>query len=238
MCLKIKKQIIAAGIISALVIFSGCISDDSKKLQDTEFEPAKKDNLTGYVNVSNTNTEIEPIPGKEENFTGENDTLFTDEENLSESQPASKQKPYGEDAIYINYDPVIIYGSLPGSREIEYIKEDKVIFKFLYSERCPVCKSALPSVPKIKEEFGERVIVEEIDIYSKDAEIWRNGAKEYIDAERFPFTLSIGMNSLIDDEVELYLVSYTQGFNAGTYEHWKRNICGQFRDKPGNCEGL
>lgn len=229
-------------MVAVIVFFTGCITDDSSMQEIPEPEPDKKDNKTDYANVSNI-TEIkennsEQVVEEKENITIEAGNLTADKEDKAiekEDKPAVNEKPYGKDAIYISHDPVIIYGSLPESQEIRYIKEDKAIFKFLYSSRCPVCKRALPSVPEIKKEFGERVIVEEIDIYSKDAEKWRNAAREHIDAERFPFTLSIGLNCLIDNEIQLEFVSYTQGFGGGTYEQWKRNICGQFRDKPENC---
>jgi len=235
MYMKIKEHVIAIVIITAIVSVGGCISDDSKEFKTIELESEKESNQT----VS------EPVFDKEkENITKEDTTKDTkkdiefvlDEENLTENKSGSKEKPYGEDAIYISYDPVIIYGSLPKSQEIEYIKEDKVVFKFLYYSRCPICKRALPSVPEIKKEFGERIIVEEMDVYSKEAEEWKGAAEEYINADRFPFTLAIGMNSLIDNEIRMEFVSYTESFNAGTYEQWKRNICGQFKDKPEACK--
>lgn len=239
---KIKKRIISVLMMAVIVFFAGCISDDSGMQQLPKPESDKKDNKTDYVNVGNI-TEIkennsEQVIEEKENITSEAGNLTEDKENNTvekEDKPILNDKPYGEEVIYISHDPVIIYGSLPETQEIRYIKEDKVIFKFLYSSRCPVCKRALPYVPEIKKEFGERVIVEEINIYSKDAEKWRNAAREHIGAENFPFTLSIGMNCLIDNEIKLEFVSYTQGFGGGTYEQWKRNICEQFRDKPENC---
>jgi len=259
--IAIKKQIIAACIIVAVVILAGCMSENSGNPEKVELKSVKEispevsetasnatgtgeENITpekaGLTPVEKDNSVKEDTP-VEKDTPVENDTPVAEKESFitnespAKDQPGLNEKPYGEDAVYISTDPVIIYGSLPEQQEIGYIKEDKVIFKFLYSSKCMVCKSAILSVPEIKKKFGERVIVEEMDVYGKENEKWKSGAKEYINAERFPFTLAIGMNSLEGGEINLELVSYTNGFDPGTYEMWKQNICGQFWDKPASC---
>jgi thiol-disulfide isomerase/thioredoxin len=271
--IAIKKQIIAACIIAAVVILAGCMSENSgnpekvelksvKEISPEVSETATNATGTGEENITPEKAGLTPFekdtpdendtsvekdsPVKEDTSVEkdtpvENDTPVAEKESFitnespAKDQPGLNEKPYGEDAVYISTDPVIIYGSLPEQQEIGYIKEDKVIFKFLYSSKCMVCKSAIPSVPEIKKKFGERVIVEEMDVYGKENEKWKSGAKECINAERFPFTLAIGMNSLEGGEINLELVSYTDGFDPGTYEMWKQNICSQFRDKPASC---
>ena len=161
---------------------------------------------------------------------------ITENQPSTEHKPDSNEKPYGEDAIYISYDPVVIYGSLPESQEIGYIKEDKVIFKFLYSSKCSICMGAIYLVPRIKEEFGERIIVDYMGVHDNAAQKWRDAAIEYGHSTRIPFTLSIGMNSLFDDEIKLDLISYTAGFSGDiTWNQWIWNICSQFKNKPESC---
>ena len=67
--MKIKKQIIVVGVVAALVIFAGCVSDKPTQMQNIEIKPDKKDNQTDYVNISNITNKDAISDNKKENIT-------------------------------------------------------------------------------------------------------------------------------------------------------------------------
>ena len=127
MYFEIKEQVIVLGIITVLVSLVGCVSNDADRWENVEFEPETAGKQTVPVNTSAAEEKgVEDILYEEkenitdENITDENitdeditdekDDLISDEENITKNQPGSKEKPYGEDVIYLSHDPVIIYG--------------------------------------------------------------------------------------------------------------------------------
>ncbi len=75
-----------------------------------------------------------------------------------------------------------------------------------------------------------------LDVYDNDEEKWKNAVKDEGGFTNYPLTLSIGMNSMDNDEIQLDLIAYTGGFSGdATIDLWEKNICSQFRNKPKNC---
>ncbi|ODS39202.1 hypothetical protein BEH94_03255 [Candidatus Altiarchaeales archaeon WOR_SM1_SCG] len=129
----------------------------------------------------------------------------------------------------------------------DFIKQDNVIFNYIYMPDNPKCEKASVYLPQLENIFGNRFIIHESCVYldcddNNPMSDLANTARAHTNyCVYFPYTITMGKKSIVNNSIDDDKANYTCNFpEAGktenqTFNQWIENICYQFEVKPNAC---
>ena len=132
----------------------------------------------------------------------------------------------------------------------DFIKQDNVIFRYIYMLDHPKCEKASTYLPQLENMFGSRLIITKPCAYLEcnwgndmsDSFIQSYNHCDISTRAYLPHTITIGKKSInVAGDINYDKANYTCNFpEAGktenqTFNQWIENICYQFEVKPNAC---